>query len=414
VKVAAQLRLPLRTPDEHGEGLHPSPRHGTVLVWQRQAGRQWLKIEPTDPMAKLLAGQAGQRDSYISVNEFNSWRMVRLLRSLRAVYVDLDNCPTIEEALARCDDAVLPAPSYAVESGRGVHLYWLIDAAPAQALPVWQAIQTKLIAALAADRACADCTRVLRLVGTKNSRNDADVVGYVITGQRWTLRQLADEVLGFRPKPTASVTSVERARASRAVHTATGTFRLWHSRYADLCKVADHWALLRSIPEGHRDTMLFLLGVSLSWFTRSDALPAEIERVARMYVPSLTSAEVRTYTGPIVRRAVMAANGVPVEHNGQLVDPRYRFKTDTMRDWLGDLLTPDLEGQLRVLVPRSVLRERKLEEDRERFQVKARAAGVVERTEYLAQNDQERSKPWEALGISRATYFRRKSTTSNS
>jgi hypothetical protein len=153
--------------------------------------------------------------------------------------------------------------------------------------------------------------------------------------------------------------------------------------------------------------MLFLLGVSLSWFTRSDALPAEIERVARMYVPSLTSAEVRTYTGPIVRRAVMAANGVPVEYRGELVDPRYRFRSDTMRDWLGDLLTPEIEGQLQVLVPRSVLRQREIARQTSRDRVQE---GRYEqrRTEYLEQSDQERSKPWEALGISRATYFRRK------
>lgn len=413
--MAAQLKLPLKSPDEHGAGLHPSPRHGTVLVWQRQAaGRRWLKIEPTDPMAQLLAGQAGQRDRFISVNEFQDWRLVRLLRSLRAVYVDLDNCQSIEAALARCDDAVLPAPSYAVESGRGVHLYWLLEAVPAKALPVWQAIQSRLVAALDADPACADCTRVLRLVGTKNSKNDADVVGYVITGQRWTLHQLADEVLGFRPpKPVAKVTSLDRARSSRAVRAATGTFQLWHGRYADLCRVADHWAFMRGIPEGHRDTLLFLLGVSLSWFTRSDSLGAEISRVARMYVPSLTEAEVLEYTRPIVRRAVMAANGVPVEYRGDLVDPRYRFRSDTMRDWLGDLLTPEIEGQLRVLVPRSVLRQRKLEEDQERISAKRRAAGVVERSEYLAQfeDSQNASKPWEALGISRATYFRRKASS---
>lgn len=408
--MAAQLRLPLRTPDEHGEGLHPSPRHGTVLVWQRQAGQRWLKIEPDDPMAKLLAGQAGQRDRYISVNEFSGWRLVRLLRSLRAVYVDIDNCPTIEEALARCDEALLPAPSYAIESGRGVHLYWLLEAVPAKALPVWQAIQARLIAALEADPACADCTRVLRLAGTVNSKNDADVVGYVITGQRWTLHQLANEVLGYRPRPSAQITSLDRARSKRAVQTATGTYQLWHGRYADLCTLADHWAFLRSIPEGHRDTLLFLLGTSLSWFTRSESLGAEIERVAGMYVPSLPITEVREYTRPIVRRAVMAANGVPVEYNGELVDPRYRFKTETMRDWLGDLLTPEIEEQLRVLVPRSVLRERKLREDQERISAKRRAAGVVERDEYLAQfeESQNAQKPWEALGISRRTYFRRK------
>lgn len=400
--MAAQLKLPLRTPDEHGEGLHPSPRHGTVLLWQRQAGRQWLKIQPDDPMAKLLSGQAGQRDSFISVNEFNQWRLVRLLKSLRAVYVDLDNCPTVEAALIRCDEAFLPAPSYAVESGRGVHLYWLIDAAPAKALPVWQAIQTKLIAALDADRSCADCTRVLRLVGTTNSKNGADVVGYIVTGQRWTLRQLADEVLGYRPKPGAPVTSLERAKARRSVQSATGTYQLWYSRYADLCTVADHWALMRSVPEGHRDTLLFLLGVSLSWFTRSDALPAEIERVARMYVPSLTSTEVRTYTGPIIRRAVMAANGVPVEYDGKLRDARYHFRTETLRDRLGGLLTPEVEGQLRVLVPRSVLRLRKKEADAARWK--------QERPEYLAQfqDSQNAQKPWEELGITRRAYFYRK------
>lgn len=410
--MVAQLRLALRTPDEHGEGLHPSPRHGTVLVWQRQAApRRWLKIEPTDPMAQLLAGQAGQTDRYISVNEFHNWRLVRLLKSLRAVYVDLDNCQSIEEALSRCDDALMPAPSYAVESGRGVHLYWLLDAVPAKALPVWQAIQSRLVTVLDADAACADCTRVLRLVGTRNSRNDADVVGYIITGQRWTLHQLANEVLGYRPgpaAPAAKVTSLTRAKSVRAVQAATGTFKLWHSRYMDLCTVADHWAFLRGIPEGHRDHILFLLSASLSWFTRSESLGAEISRVAQMYVPSLTAAEVSEYTRPIVRRAVMAANGVPVEYRGELVDPRYRFRTDTMRDWLGDLLTPEVEGQLKVLLPRSVLRDRKLADDRERFQAKARAAGVVERSDYLAEHNQERSKPWEALGISRATYFRRK------
>jgi ElaB/YqjD/DUF883 family membrane-anchored ribosome-binding protein len=374
-----------------------------VLVWQRQAGRRWLKIEPTDPMAQLLAGQAGKSDRFISVNEFDHWRLVKLLRSLRAVYVDLDNCPGIDEALARCDDAVLPTPSYAVESGRGVHLYWLIDAAPPKALPVWQAIQTRLVQVLSADPACADCTRVLRLVGTRNSRNDAEAVGYIVTGQRWSLHDLADEVLGHRTRPAATVTGLGRARSKRAVRSATGTFQLWHGRYVDLCTIADHWAFMRGVPEGHRDTVLFLLSVSLSWFTRSDSLASEISRVARTYVPSFTEAEAMTYTRPIIRRAVMAANGLTVEYNGEQVDPRYRFKTETLRSWLGDLIEP-VQDRLRVLVPRHVLDERERERLRQRDGVKQ------ERSEYLAQftDSQNAKKPWEALGISRATYFRRK------
>lgn len=404
-----QRNLALKTPDQHGEGLHPSPRHGTVLVWQRQQARRWIKISPTDPMAQLLSGQVGQTDRYITVNDFHEWRLVKLLRSLRAVYVDLDRCSSCAAALLACEDANLPAPSYAVESGRGVHLYWLLESTPGKALPVWQAIQKRLIDVLQADPACSDCTRVLRLAGTINSKNGAEVLGYEISPQRWTLHELANEVLGYRPKGRATVTGIERARSMRAVQEATGVYQLWHSRYLDLCTVADHWAFMRGMPEGNRDLVLFHMANALSWFTRSESLPKEIERVGRTYTPTLTLAEVREYTAPIVKRALQAANGQTKEWNGEQFDPRYRYRTDTLREQLAHLIEP-VEDRLRVLVPRHVLDARKLTEDQARIAAKRRAAGVAERSEYLAQFEESENaqRPWEALGISRATYFRRK------
>lgn len=412
-----QMRLALSSPDEHGQGLHPSPRHGTVLLWQQRSSRQsWKKVEPNDDLAKALAGHAGRKDRFMSVNEFNGWRLVKLLRSLRACYVDLDDCRTVEAALDAVDDAALPRPSYVVHSGRGVHLYWLLEAVPAKALPVWQAIQTKLIASLAsvgADRAASDCTRVLRLVGTINSKSNTEVLGYVIEPGRWTLHQLADEVLGHRVRAAAPVASIERARAiRRAVQTATGPFQLWHSRYVDLCTIADHHAFMRGgLGEGNRDKLLFLMGTALSWFTRTETLRDEINRVALTYTPTLTQTEVGTYTRPILRRALLAAEGKTLKYDGQERDARYAFKTETLREWLGDLITPAIEPQLRVLLPREQLQEREQVRQKGRNRVQE-GRYQQDRATYLGQfqGSQNAAKPWEVEGISRATYFRRRSS----
>ena len=393
-------------PDAHGAYLHEGKRHGTVLVWRQGVSHgAWEKIGPGDDLADALSGYAGCSDCYLSVNEFYGWRKVILLRSLRACFVDLDNCTSIDAALLAVDDACLPMPSYAVHSGRGVHLYWAMEPVGSQALPVWQAIQATLVKTLAsvgADPLAKDCTRVLRLVGTINSKTGEKVWGRVITPGRWTLHQLADEVLGprehirevmARPKCTCPV--------RRAGRKAIDHYALWYRRYKDLCLIARHHGSGRvGVSEGHRDKLLFLLGVALSWFTQGDSLRQEIDLVARKYLRSLTSMEVAAYTQPIVDRAVAAAQGRTIAFNGQERDARFFFKTETIRIWLGDLLVPELEPRLQVLLPPEKLRERKRIRDASRWS--------QDRATYLESHAQERSKPWRAAGVSRATYFRRR------
>jgi len=339
----------------------------------------------------------------MSVNEFDGWRLVRLLRSLRAVYVDIDRHLSVEAALLAVEDAMLPSPNYVIQSGRGIHLYWLIDSVPPKALPVWQAIQRKLVRILeetGADKACTDCTRVLRIVGSVNSKaEDKEVIGYIVNPNRWTLRSLADEILGFRdqrPARSGRVTSLERKRASQAVHRATGTFQLWHSRYRDLCLIAEHHAFMKpgGLSDG-RDRMLFLMANALSWFAPAERIRDEIRRVAQTYMPTYTLAQAERLTRPIVSRALQAAGGQKVEFQGQSVDARYRFRSDTIRDWLGpELLTDELEPQLSVLCSEERLAERKKERDQARYKTRR-------------EDSLMRKKPWEAEGISRATWYRR-------
>ena len=163
----------------HFEKLHHSP-HGTVVVWERlTTGRRWAKIEPHHPIAALLGPYEGRQDVFVTVNEFYHWRYIRNLKSLRACYVDVDGSTDWRGALDALGEAGMPAPSFMVRSGRGIHVYGLLEPLPGKALPTWQRVQDTLVNALAplgADYRAKDCTRLLRLVGTvKGRRKDSFV-----------------------------------------------------------------------------------------------------------------------------------------------------------------------------------------------------------------------------------------------
>jgi predicted DNA-binding protein (UPF0251 family) len=385
--------------NSHYDTLHNSP-HGAVVVWERLAlGRRWTKIEPYHPVAALLGPYAGKQDVFITVNEFWHWRLIRNLKSLRACYVDIDHYTDWEMALEALREAKIPAPSFMVLSGRGLHFYWLLAPLPAQALPTWQRIQDALVDALAhlgADYRAKDCTRLLRLAGTVNSKNGAEVIGRTLTRDIWTLHELADEVLGPRIIQTATVFDLKAhaARRRRKSHSpAKGSiYAWWHIVYKDLCAIAGHhW--LGGIPEGRRDAFLFLMANSLSWFACPDALETEIVKTAKTFTPSLTTRQVETYTKPILKRAKEAAEGKKYTWEGKEVDPRYAFRAETMRGWLGgqELIPPELWPELRALAPRKVIHERRQEREKVRDRV-TEGRYQRKREEFLNVADERRTE----------------------
>ncbi len=89
------------------------------------------------------------------------------------------------EALAR---AGMPAPSFAVATGRGLALVWLHTPVPRAALPRWRACQGAVHDALrhlGADRLATDAARVLRLVGTGNGASGTLVEALTPVGEAW-------------------------------------------------------------------------------------------------------------------------------------------------------------------------------------------------------------------------------------
>lgn len=379
---------------EHFEQMHREA-HGVVLLWEaRKESKRWVKLKPEDPaVPSVLRGVEGSSDVFMSVNEFNGWRLVRLLRSLRALYVDVDGGARLEEVCEALREKGIPEPSFVVWSGRGLHLYWLLRPIGAHGLPLWQRVQRAVLDALlplGADPKARDCTRVLRLVGTINSKNGETVRGLVLSGRYWLLYELAHEVLGpcveEAPASKEEVGRVEQRgkvrdlqaqaalKGRRVSRSLSGSiYERWYLVYQDLLRIARHHG---QIPLGHRDEWLFLSGVALSWFTQAEALCAELENAASTFTSGLRASEVAKVSSVLGRRAEAAGRGEKVEWCGRQVDPRYHFRRASLYKLMSPLIEDSLLGQMRAVIPDRLAAERKKARDQDRFQDHNTGQGV--------------------------------------
>lgn len=385
-----QLGMGMDRPDEHYHLLHPGKgapheQRGVVIHWERHAaaGKQWIKIKPNDPrIPEIFRTDAGKSDTFITVNEFDGWRYIRSLRSLRALYVDLDDQTDSYAVLDALAYAKLPGPNIIVSSGTGLHLYWLLEPLPPKALPVWQRCQDALIKALkplGADSAAKDCTRLLRVVGTRNKGEEVKAV--VLDGHHWALRQIAFEILGTEgrgKKPHVSATHAEirdlRAKRPNPDKAIRGSiYARWHLVYQDLLRISAHHG--HSIPAGHRDKWLFLAGVALSWFTHPQGIENELISLAGAHT-DLKGPEIAQAGQPSLKRALQAAAGHKMEWRGEMVDPRYRFRRQTLHDWIGDLIPASLLPKMRAIIPDEEGQRRKRARDGSRYATHYTGRGV--------------------------------------
>ena len=386
----------LHSAHEHFSQLHRDA-HGTVLVWEKLASaKRWIKLRPETSVANalVLAAQKQGLDRYISVNEFHGWRCVRDLKSLRSCFVDIDGVYDLEWVMSAVKDAWLPSPTMVVFSGRGTHLYWQIDPMPRSSLPLWQLVQDEIVKrmaeapeALNVDLVVRDCTRVLRLVGSVNSKNFQEVRGLVLLDWNWDLETLAYEVLGDsaiakeKPAPTfaqalaldveresASVRSFAAARARKGTSAKTkygSIYEWWGLVYRDLVRIGD--ANLLGIPEGHRDSWLFLYATALSWFAEPESLASEVEAVAQSYTQGLKKREVRDLIAPILARVEASRAGKKIEWQGAERDPRHHFRRSTLLARMAPIIPEDLYPDLRAIIPDQLRDERRQERFEARY-----------------------------------------------
>jgi hypothetical protein len=344
---------------------------------------------------------AGEHDVYLAQNRFSGRRKVlqQHLKVLVSLYVDMDfyDVPSLagrppetvlKMALEQLREAGIPEPSLVLCSGQGMYLNWLHKPVGWKELLDWQDCQYKLwriLEPMGADPKARDAARVLRLVGTTNSKNGCPVYSLRDAGPRRPFEELAARILQVDlgeddGRCGAELYDLRAQRATRREYKAPRlrTERsLWLARWVD-------FQILRNLRYGQeqmgdfRDRWLFLAGVALSWITDPPE-PVFFERELRGLAEEWggwDDRRSRTKLRAVLERVRMAAGGQTVMWQGVEIDPRYRFRTDVIVQWLE--ITPAEQREMFNLIGADEKRRRNTESRRE----KRRAAGAQPRAQY--------------------------------
>lgn len=204
-------------------------------------------------------------NTYISANEFYvPKRSAETVRRLNALYIDLDLVDktykisdyeldfAIEVLQDEYFNVVVPEPTMVIKSGRGIHLYWKIEDLPKQGLSLWMLVQQKLIEKLAdftdsfrllkVDNAVKDCTRVLRLSDTKNTKSKTIcMLESVYDENIYRLDELIEEYfteLKIIEKNKKNKTKA-KTKSERNIIAIHNLYTLHHARLEDIVKLQE-------------------------------------------------------------------------------------------------------------------------------------------------------------------------------
>lgn len=388
-----QLWLPFGG-SEHFQLLHG--RHGARVAVCESVSRWKEGLYEHDEAGEFVGryAAAGARNVYQSQCGFGARRKVEALAVITSCWVDLD-----AYKVGRHDDTPdglldaaaelapwLPPPTAVIHSGRGWYLSWVFDRPLApEHLARWQWVQDALIAALAplgADGACRDVSRVLRVVGTVNTKSGRPVSGYQQTATPIPFSVLERAVRGAqRPAEAPKREASERQRQQflRGAGLAQARMTDCHAL-----------AALRGSPRlaDYRSRLLYAYALAGAWYW-GDRQQAESELAAFSAEHfeggcHYTAKRVRT----VLERMTQAWAGVVCIWNGRAVDRRYRPGNAYLLRLLE--VTAAEQRQMRTLIGRDEKQRRRTE--------KRRQAGMVPREEYLGAAAEKRS---EALRLRR-------------
>ncbi len=372
------------TPSDHVKLLHPRKGRGIATI--ATGGAEWFeKAVPLEDLEDYVRCLRGVSDAFVSQQSFWGWRRISQLKELGACYVDLDYHKTtrwagsIPEQVAwnvlwQLEQHDLPSPSYIMATGRGLLVVWLLEKTSRNAVPRWQAAQRWLAQALTdfgSDLKALDAARVFRVAGSQNSKADGDSLfvrpvwqsAHWSQLQRYTFDDFADEVLPFtrRQLETMRKTRSEEkaAREARYLHALqhprnAGT--LWETTLSDLQKLRHHrW--FGDLPDGDRDCWLFLASNAMAWM-------ADNQLTLRREIYALSSEaggwsrqQTKSRLASVLQRSNHMFAGRKYKFRGKEVDPLYKFKSQTIIDWLSITESEMREADLRVLINDDIRRE---------------------------------------------------------
>ncbi|MDW4496574.1 hypothetical protein R5H30_01165 [Sulfitobacter sp. D35] len=388
--------------------LHPTDGKGHPAMLVLGEATSWSRTQCTRNLTSNLPifQEAG---TYISVNAFHGKRGAKNLSELRAVYLDLDyhKLPAwrgkpvaeVERALLdHLDRKGVTEPSFVLRSGRGLYAIWLLKPLPPQATKRYLAAASALYetcAQFGADVASIDVARVFRLPGTVNPKSGRNVQISQASFERHDFDVLADQFFLSANRPTRGELRDRKRNPKPKPHRGnmpvglTGPQRFAMLR-SDLEQLAAIWG--HSLPEGVRNNWLHLYATCLTHCGKPGEIAQEVEAMAQWLAPRLKSTEVQA----IIRSAENKARGDWTE--------KYRYAGKTMADMLGVSASMARTHGFKQLLPVNERKRRKAAKEQER----RKARGCQSREDWLADHSVSADKPWETLGVSRSTWYRRK------
>jgi hypothetical protein len=393
------------------------------------------RVYRLEQMAQILPQVRTDIDTYISQALFmKPNRRALNVAFITHAYVDLDlyklaQPPAVgqEGVMIRlfCRDEGIPEPSLIVSSGRGVYLKWFFSspvprAGAGRAVAVNRAL-VKRFGPWGADPSAVDVSRVLRLVGTTNTKNgetvrimhQADRDGAPLT---YDFEMFADELLEFTMDEIRGFRDAKKARAAQVRLLSHERARRTASQIAQdarkgnqkgFCPEDWHWGVvedLRRLAEiRHGGAVPFcdesgskvgpdLFGhigaCQLARVIPAGQLWGEVQEWARIILPAsyVNGPDFRNHCSTLLAKAKEASDGKKVEHNGKQVTPVYTYRAETIIERLE--ITGDEMRQMSRLIDKDEKRRR----DREAW--RADHTGQT-RQEYLAQAEIRRGQALE-------------------
>ncbi len=241
---------------------------------------------------------------YITPNSF--WkpkRKIEYIRHLNSLFIDVDFYK-IDKYKSRdhvdvmdmiykefFDKDILPCPTFAIYTGRGLAFYWLIEPCPVTVLPLWNVVQRYFLETLelvGGDAKSIDSARVMKLAGSLHLSNNKRAKLYVFDEnliyklgdiQENYLPELSPdkESIGDRVHKRKHLTSEEyykkvnehkstkgKTKKQKRVINLYNQLNLHYSRLMDLVKLLEiRDGMCREekgalSPKGQRETMCFL------------------------------------------------------------------------------------------------------------------------------------------------------------
>ena len=166
---------------------------GFTHIVQASKGKM-KRLEAISPIEINSEEYKNKKDIYYTPNTFNSpiRREREYLWQLHRFYIDIDHKTGTEpidqfEVVGAVEQLVeekkIPQPTEYINSGRGIHIYWDINNCHIMLLDLWEKIENHLfntikelersIKNISVDTRVKDPTRLLRLPGTINSKNNS-------------------------------------------------------------------------------------------------------------------------------------------------------------------------------------------------------------------------------------------------